>query len=376
MQKNQLGYLYDVRQVKPKNFITQDEGREWIRSAYGKTLHLNDSPGLEKLDAWVDKYTVSSDQISGRYSELDDFTRPISVENEIFFFRDRFLGDTLENRMEFFSNKVEQRASELFIAGSEPPKHIIHTSCTGYVSPSPLQTLFEKRGWRDSEITHAYHMGCYASLPSLRMALGLSHLESEIDIFHSELCTLHFTTEEFSPEQLVVQSLFADGYSAYKASQTAPLTPHFKIIAMKEKRVQASLSDMTWVPGDSGFRMRISKDVPLKLAGEVYLGIESLLVKAGIENEDIENTMKQAIFAVHPGGPKILDQIQMLLGLEDWQIADAKQVLNDEGNMSSATLPHIWQQIAEGQIESGQKIVSLAFGPGLTLFGSFMEYVK
>ena len=46
-------------------------------------------------------------------------------------------------------------------------------------------------------------------------------------------------------------------------------------------------------------------------------------------------------------------------------------MLHDYGNMSSATLPHVWQRILEdSRIAAGTPVVSLAFGPGLTMCGA------
>lgn len=376
MNKKSLCYLSNFKKPLTKHYIKQKNGREWIKMTYGRTLSLNDDPKIEKLDHFVDKYTVKSEQINQRGTELSDFTKEDLDENEIFYFRDRHLGASLDKRMSFYSGVVEKRAKEVFKKEeTQAPKHIIHTSCTGYLSPSPIQRMCEDYAWRDTEITHAYHMGCYASMPTIRMAAGLSRELDSVEVFHSELCTLHFTTEHFTPEQLVVQSLFADGYCSYSVSQNKPKNKKaFEVLAIAEKRVQNSLEDMVWVPSHSNFHMQISKEVPLKLAMEVHEGLFSLFERAGFKKEEHEELMKTSIFAIHPGGPKILDQIQMLLQVEEPQIEDARKVLFENGNMSSATLPQIWQSIEEKDLKEGQIIVSLAFGPGLTMFGSIMRY--
>jgi predicted naringenin-chalcone synthase len=50
------------------------------------------------------------------------------------------------------------------------------------------------------------------------------------------------------------------------------------------------------------------------------------------------------------------------------------QILKDYGNMSSATLPHVWERmLCDQQVPNGQKIISLAFGPGLNIAGGLFE---
>ena len=39
--------------------------------------------------------------------------------------------------------------------------------------------------------------------------------------------------------------------------------------------------------------------------------------------------------------------------------------------MSSATLPHVWKEILDSDYEG--PVISLAFGPGLTIFGGLFE---
>jgi predicted naringenin-chalcone synthase len=66
--------------------------------------------------------------------------------------------------------------------------------------------------------------------------------------------------------------------------------------------------------------------------------------------------------------------VQKLFKLNDEQIASSRAVLFERGNMSSATLPHIWAKIlADAGVSPGTHVVSLAFGPGLTVTGALFE---
>ena len=60
-------------------------------------------------------------------------------------------------------------------------------------------------------------MGCYAAVPAVRIAAGLvaTRLRARVDIVHTELCSLHLDPADHRIEQLVVQSLFADGLIRY-----------------------------------------------------------------------------------------------------------------------------------------------------------------
>jgi predicted naringenin-chalcone synthase len=80
------------------------------------------------------------------------------------------------------------------------------------------------------------------------------------------------------------------------------------------------------------------------------------------------------VFAVHPGGPKIIDRVRQVLELTDVQVQTSRDVLFDHGNMSSATLPHIWMRLAADEgVAPGTLVASLAFGPGLTVCGGLFR---
>lgn len=365
-------YISDFRILDPKYKVSNKNSKDWLKFAYGRSLDQKTLLDENQLETWINKYTVDENQISDRYTDLEDFTRN-SIEGNIIFKQTNSeeLGLGLSDRMNFYNKVVNEKAENIFDDLQKAPHHLIHTTCTGYISPSPLQRLCSKKGWHKTEITHAYHMGCYASMPSLRLANALSP-SGDVYLYNSELCTLHFSTKDFTPEQLIVQSLFADGHIRYKCTNQAPIhTTSLKVLVLSEARVPDSEDDMTWTPGDSNFNMSISRDVPLKLAMNIHEGLNTLFEKCNLNADEM---MKNTIFAIHPGGPKILDQVSMLLELREDQIMESRHILRTRGNMSSATLPHIWNEILQGQLyKPGQKIVSLAFGPGLSLFGSIFE---
>lgn len=267
-------------------------------------------------------------------------------------YRDRTTG-SIDRRQAFYQEVIRRPVDELI-----PPVadfgNWIHVSCTGYTSPSVVQELTSLRGWGARvETLHAYHMGCYASLPALRMARGLGATE----ITHTELCTLHLDVGNTEPEQLVINSLFADGVISYRAGD-AP-EPGYRVEATREVIAGESRDAMTWGVSAAGFRMTLSREVP-KLVRQHVAGVVAPWREAG------------AVYAIHPGGPRIIDAVKEALGLSEEQVVTSREVLRAYGNMSSATLPHVWMHLRE-RIKPGTPVISLAFGPGLTIAASLMR---
>jgi predicted naringenin-chalcone synthase len=97
------------------------------------------------------------------------------------------------------------------------------------------------------------------------------------------------------------------------------------------------------------------------LDGHVEPLVDDLLRKHGLSRAAVDG------WAVHPGGPRILDVIQTRLGLTDADLAPSRRVLAEHGNCSSPTVLMILEALRPAAPE---RIVALAFGPGLTLYAA------
>ena len=165
-----------------------------------------------------------------------------------------------------------------------------------------------------------------------------------------------------------MQSLFGDGFVRYAAM--AGDRDGLVIRALHEQLIPDSAACMSWIAGDRGMQMTLARDVPARVAAALRGFVLALLARGGLELP----ALKHAIVAVHPGGPKIIDQVRSTLELDEAQVAHSRGVLRDFGNMSSATLPHIWMRILEDdRVAPGTLVASLAFGPGLTISGALLE---
>ncbi len=336
------------------------------------------APG-DSLIPLMKRYGVKPSQIATRYFE----NIALGAAGEDILARTQFFAQRGKQVVaDFYSSKESSFASPLQSVKKSVPDHLIHVTCTGYVSPSPVQHLVNDQGWAGKTgVTHAYHMGCYASLPAVRMAEGLvAARNKQVDIIHTEMCGLHMDRTTHSPEQLVVQSLFADGHIKYSAVPATSLDARktevqsigYKVLAIDELIVPNSQQDMSWITASWGMKMTLSRDVPTKIEGSLRGFVMNLCKNAGV---DFSKILKEGVFAIHPGGPKIIDVVQSHLELRDDQVQASRHILLTRGNMSSATLPHVWSQILEENIAPGKKVLSLAFGPGLTIFGALFESV-
>jgi alkylresorcinol/alkylpyrone synthase len=294
-------------------------------------------------------------------------------------------GEALDERMSLFEEVACEVFERVYEGEAEAPDDIVHVSCSGYVSPSPVQTFLSRRRWLHTGVTHSYHMGCYGAFPAIRTAVGLvgaSHAslpaaKRRVDIVHTEFLSLHFDLLGDEPDNFVTSTLFADGfikYSAYPQSEFARSGRRgLKVLAIDEFILPDSLPEMTLRPGPLQFDMSLSKKVPFMIRDSIGDFVKSICAQVDLDFEREKGSM---VFAIHPGGPAILNQIRSKVGIDESQIAMSRQILHEHGNMASATAPHIWQTIVESpDVPVGSKVLSMAFGPGLTVIGALFEKV-
>ncbi|NDD59092.1 MAG: hypothetical protein EBZ47_07590 [Chlamydiae bacterium] len=372
--KMNTGYLSSFKKVHPNHEIAQKDCHQWIAHAHSSfEARLKDLSKEEEMQLHAQiqekilSFGLGPDKISQRGIQMPDIWQEDIETRTHFSVSSLIKGLGLSKKMEFFNTEGLEIFKKIYAARDLPP-HIVHVSCTGYVAPSPAQRIVSELEAKDTVVTHSYHMGCYGAFPAIRIALGS---EMHSDVVHTEFCTLHMNPANHSKEQLLIESLFADGFIKYTVSREYPKIPSLQTLSLKEVIIPGSMDSMQWICQDWGFGMKLSRDVPAKIAK--YL-IEYLTQLASLANIDYPYLLRNSLFAIHPGGPKIIQQIQERLGLDDMQIRHTKKVLFSYGNMSSATLPHVWQEILnDPSVKEGALMVSMAFGPGLTISGGIFQ---
>jgi predicted naringenin-chalcone synthase len=119
---------------------------------------------------------------------------------------------------------------------------------------------------------------------------------------------------------------------------------------------------MTWRIGDQGFDIALSSYVPKIIGSNIRELVGPALAAVGLSLSDVDT------WAVHPGGKAIIDQVQRTLGLSVAQVSASREVLRRCGNMSSATILFVLEEILERSSGKGrERVCAVAFGPGLTV---------
>ncbi len=277
-------------------------------------------------------------------------------------------GPTTGERMAWYeaeapplAEAAARRALEDASTPAEAITHVVTVSCTGFFSPGLDATLIDALGLpRTVHRTHVGFMGCHGALNGLRVAASQAlEPEARVLLCAVELCSLHFAYG-WDPEMIVANALFADGAAAVvgTAAQNGE-TRGWSVQAQGAFLMPMSGDAMSWRIGDHGFRMTLSAAVPELIRTNLSGWLEGWLRDQGLCMDEVGS------WAVHPGGPRILEAVEDALALENGHLDVSREVLRLHGNMSSPTVLFILERLRKA--DAPLPCVALAFGPGLVV---------
>jgi predicted naringenin-chalcone synthase len=248
--------------------------------------------------------------------------------------------------------------------------HVVTVSCTGFAAPGFDVALIAELELRPTvERTHVGFMGCHGALNGLRVARALTGSDpaARVLLCAAELCSLHFQYG-WDSDLAVANALFADGAAALVGASEPvsmpgadpdPARAFWRVAASGSCLVPGTADVMTWRIGDHGFEMTLSPRVSQLIATHLRPWLVGWLDRQGLGLRDV------ASWAIHPGGPRVIDAVQEALALDQDATACSRAVLAACGNVSSPTVLLILERLR--QSGAGRPCVALAFGPGLTI---------
>ena len=356
-------FILSLSSVTPKTHFSQKN----VARTFERSLNLdkNDAKKLHQI--------FQNACIETRYSVLEDYGSP-SLQGE--FFGDNFpntIPDTHQRNQVYIQEapRLAIKSSQQAINDWGQPitsiTHVISVSCTGMYAPGIELKLIESLGLKSNvERFGINFMGCFGAFKGLALAdaLAKENPKNRILVVCTELCSLHFQADK-NIETFVINALFADG-SACAIVGCDPQkneTCLFQIEKRGSEALADTQQDMTWELGNNGMKMRLSSKVPQLFANTIYNFTKEFLCP--ISSEECE-------WAIHPGGKSILKEIERICALKPNQTEESWKVLENFGNMSSATFLFILDRIRLKK-EQFPYVIGLGFGPGLSVEGILLQ---
>lgn len=363
-------YLISFGLANPEHQIDQARVYEFMSQAHGM-----DSDEQRRLKAL---YRASG--IKSRYSVIRDYMHE-NPEDWEFYPNNRNLTPfpSTKDRHELYRQHAiklskqssEQAISKTNLSGSDFT-HLITISCTGMYAPGLDLDLVKELGLPTTiERTCINFMGCYAAFNGIKLGNTIcqANPNAKVLIVATELCTIHFQKGK-NEDNLIANAIFGDGSAAVIISGNRAYAK--KDITLSPKKFLNDIypegsSEMAWNIGNFGFEMKLSSYVPKLIENGISNLVERLL-------QNTEENLPQH-YAFHPGGKKILEVIESELKLSKEQDWAGRKVLQEYGNMSSPTILFVMSRILDelNEDHKGQQMLSLAFGPGLTMESMLLE---
>ncbi len=258
---------------------------------------------------------------------------------------------------------IEACTDALSAANLAPDRitHLVTASCTGFGAPGVDLAIIAALGLDPAvQRTHVGFMGCHAAVNAIRVAAAFARESTTHRVLVAcvEISTVHFH-DDARLDRVISNVLFADGAAALVVGvgDDSDDASNPTIAAATARVIPDSDASMAWHVGDHGFEMTLASDVPDRIGAALADWVDSTLDDHGLHRAEIGG------WAIHPGGPRVIDAVARTLDLSDEDVAPSRAVLREHGNMSSPTLLHILQRLQSANVP--RPWVALAFGPGL-----------
>ncbi|XP_015887534.3 chalcone synthase 1 [Ziziphus jujuba] len=255
--------------------------------------------------------------------------------------------------------------------------HLVFSATNGVDMPGADLELIKLLGLNLSvKRTMMYQQGCFAGGTVLRLAKDLAENNkgARVLVVCSEINVVNFRgPSDIHFDSNLGQILFGDGAAAAIVGSD-PIAgvekPMFELVSTAQTILPDSEGAIEGHLREIGLTLQI---MPKKIPYMVSNNIEKILVEAfnplGISD------WNSIFWIAHPGGPPILDQIELKVGLKPEKLRATRHVLNEFGNMSSATVLFILDEMRRRSMEDGLKTtgeglewgVLFGFGPGFTV---------
>lgn len=245
---------------------------------------------------------------------------------------------------------------------------IVVNTITGLAVPSLEARLINRLPFsRQVERLPIFGLGCGGGVAGLsratRMARSLPG--GHVLFLTVDLCSLCARSNDMSIANFVSIALFGDGAAGVVLRNTrgksrGELRGRGDVVAIGEHCWPGTEHIMGWDIKQNGFGVVLSPELPSLMRQELGPALDRFLLLNDLELDQFEG------FLLHPGGRRVLETAQDVLGLTRHDLRHSWDVLRHYGNMSSATALFV----LESALRSGAtgRHLLAAFGPGFSAY--------
>ena len=269
------------------------------------------------------------------------------------------------------------------LAGIEDPgtvSQVVFVSSTGFIAPGVDVAVIGALGLSPTVNRVVINfMGCAAAVNGVSAATD--HVRANPDgrslVICLELSSVNAVFGD-DPAELVTHSLFGDGCGAMVIGASPvgrELTAGQVVVRDTFSHLFPDTADgIVLGVNDDGITCGLSPDLPEYIRRGVGAAIDDALHRSRLTRDDI------ALWAIHPGGPAIIEQAAASLGLASASAETSWEVLAEFGNMLSVSLVFVLERLIARSAQRGGGMpetgVAFSFAPGVALEGMLFDLVR
>ena len=350
----------------PNRAMDQDAAADQVAALFG-------DPAQRERIARVYQKT----RISSRHMAVD----PVDPEFDAF----RRDPGTIRERMNLFYRHAAPLAVEVAgraLAGVTDAANeiglLVFVTSTGFIAPGVDVAIVKELGLSPSVSRVVVNfMGCAAAMNGIRTAADYvrAYPDKKALVVCIELSSVNAVFAD-SVNDVIISSLFGDGCGAVVigASQVQhPLSPGKVVIRNSFSWLLDDAEDgIVLGVNHDGITCELAESLPSYINRGVDPVITKMLADNGLQKSDVD------LWAIHPGGPRIIEESVRSLGIDAEAAALSWDVLARYGNMLSVSLLFVLELMV-AQAETTKAIstgVAFSFAPGVAVEGLLFDIVR
>jgi predicted naringenin-chalcone synthase len=293
------------------------------------------------------------------YFDPDTFTPDESVDD----LQERFRRGAIELGAEAVRRAVARAGWRL-----DEVDFLATTTCTGRLCPSLDAQIIAALGLAPRiQRVHVGDTGCASAMVALQQASN--HVSAfpghRAVVVAVELCSAAYYLDD-RLESAVAHAIFADGAGAIALAGAGdgPAIVEHRTLFRSEHLPAMGFE----YPGGRP-RVVLSKEVR-RIGGDMMKEMaDTLMATHGLKKDDVRH------FVLHSAGRRVIEQARRLMELADDDVAASRLVLREFGNMSSATIVFVLDEVLRsGRTAPGDWGLMIALGPGFAAEGALLRF--
>ncbi|HUA73389.1 MAG TPA: 3-oxoacyl-[acyl-carrier-protein] synthase III C-terminal domain-containing protein [Solirubrobacteraceae bacterium] len=333
-------------------------------------LSLADEPTTHDQAQVLERLGLAADEFAeGIFSRCGVQQRHLELDEE--FSALSFQGRAAHVERELLARSI--RAVDGLGADLERIGTLISASLYSLGVPSLAHRLIDH--YRLDPATDKYHVtgvGCASGVPLMKLAAQAVRGQAEHDALivaaESMSSILSRAREDDPRAKTVGASIFGDGCGAALIS-AHPGAEGPAITAAAVHQIAGTLDAVSLHVHEEDAYLHLARELPDIAGAELGAVVDRFLHGNRLRREDIDH------WVLHPGGRRIIENVQSALELTDEQARISRDSLAEHGNVGTPSIFYVLKATVEQcRPQAGERGLMVTIGPGVTIGMMLLEW--